>query len=102
MVAGRVRRGNDVVYSWLFIVAGGWAVSVVMPQWESVGPWVSAAVFIFLFGITMAWRFEKGRWRSINLLGGEEPRAEDTGDAAVAAMEVASAVDTGDGARTDD
>jgi MATE family multidrug resistance protein len=57
-----------VLYSWLFIVGGGWATVVLWPEIESVGPWIAAAVYIILFGITMGWRFESGAWRSINLL----------------------------------
>ncbi|MDX1385019.1 MAG: MATE family efflux transporter, partial [Thermoanaerobaculia bacterium] len=60
-----------VVYSWLFIVAGGWAMTELWPQLQSVGPWVGASVYIFAFGITMAIRFESGRWRSIKLVEGE-------------------------------
>jgi MATE family multidrug resistance protein len=57
-----------MVYSWLFIVAGGWLMAERYPQLESIGPWIGAAVYIFVFGITMAVRFESGRWRSIRLL----------------------------------
>jgi hypothetical protein len=32
-------------------------------------------VYIIAFGLTMAWRFESGRWRSIDLLGDEEKEA---------------------------
>ena len=67
-----------VVYSWGFIVIGGWSMAVLWPGLESVGPWMSAAAFVILYGLTMWWRFETGRWRSISLL---EPRSEaPTGD----------------------
>jgi len=59
-----------IIYSWLFIVAGGWLMIAVFPELLSVGPWIGAAVYIILFGITMAVRFERGRWRSIKLLDG--------------------------------
>lgn len=57
-----------IIYSWTLIVAGGWTVAKLFPGLESVGPWIAAAVFIIVYGVTMAWRFESGRWRSINLL----------------------------------
>ena len=57
-----------IVYSWVFIVAGGWSVAVLWPQLESVGPWVAAAVYLIVYGLTMWRRFESGRWRSIKLL----------------------------------
>ena len=58
-----------IVYSWVMIVAGGWSIAVLWPGLESVGPWIAAAVFIIAYGVTMSWRFETGRWRSISLLG---------------------------------
>ncbi|MEM7227497.1 MAG: MATE family efflux transporter [Planctomycetota bacterium] len=57
-----------MIYSWLFIVAGGWMLVAWRPDWESVGPWIGAAVYIIMFGVTMALRFESGRWRSIKLI----------------------------------
>lgn len=57
-----------MIYSWLFIVAGGYAMIEWAPKLESVGPWIAAAVYIVMFGLTMCWRFESGRWRSIQLL----------------------------------
>ncbi len=66
-----------IIYSWSFIVAGGWALAVYVPQLESVGPWIGAAVFIICYGVTMALRFESGGWRSIKLL---DPDAEDGPD----------------------
>jgi MATE family multidrug resistance protein len=58
-----------VVYSWLFTVGLGWLLTIWFPQWESVGPWIGAAMYIIILGITMAWRFEGGAWRRIDLLG---------------------------------
>ena len=73
---GALRGAGDTVwpglvtifYSWVFIVAGGWSVAILWPQIESIGPWIAAAAYIFMYGVTMAWRFEAGRWRSIRLL----------------------------------
>ena len=62
-----------IVYSWVFIVAAAWSIAVLWPGLESVGPWIAAAAFVILYGLTMWWRFETGRWRSISLL---EPRSE--------------------------
>jgi len=38
------------------------------PQLGSLGPWIAAAVYVVLIGLTMVYRFEQGKWRSINLL----------------------------------
>ena len=67
--------GAAIVYSWLFIVAGGWLLAIYVPEWESIGPWVGAAMFIFLFGLTMSLRFETGGWRKIKLLDTPEEEA---------------------------
>jgi MATE family multidrug resistance protein len=64
-----------VIYSWVFIIGAGYLLVLVRPEWESVGPWIAAAVYIVIFGVTMAWRFESGRWRSIKLLPPEEREA---------------------------
>ncbi len=67
-----------VVLSWGIIVAGGWALVVWMPEWESVGPWVGATAYIILSGIFMAWRFERGPWRAITLLDADRGHGAQT------------------------
>jgi len=57
-----------VIYSWIFIVAGGWSITRFLPDFESLGPWIAAAVYIIILGITMGYRFERGQWRSIRLV----------------------------------
>lgn len=61
-----------IVYSWMFIVLGGWLFTEFVPQIESLGPWIALAVYLTVYSITMAVRFESGRWRSIRLFGHEE------------------------------
>lgn len=63
-----------IVYSWLFIVLGGWLLVQFAPQLESIGPWIAASVYVILFGLTLWWRFSSGRWRSFKLL--HTPAAE--------------------------
>jgi MATE family multidrug resistance protein len=78
---GALRGAGDTVwpgmvtifYSWALIVGGGWSIAVLWPELESVGPWIAAATYVIVYGLTMWWRFETGRWRSISLLG---PRPE--------------------------
>lgn len=60
------------VYSWVFIVGGGWVAVTYFPQAGSIGPWIAAATYVILIGITMTIRFERGGWRSIKLLEGDE------------------------------
>jgi len=74
---GALRGAGDTVfpgivtaiYSWVFIVGGGWIAVTFFPQLGSIGPWIAASVYIILIGLTMAYRFERGGWRSIDLLG---------------------------------
>ncbi|MBT4530419.1 MAG: MATE family efflux transporter [Phycisphaerae bacterium] len=75
---GALRGAGDTVwpgvvtaiYSWVFIVGGGYIAVEYFPQTGSIGPWIAAATYIILIGITMAIRFERGGWRSITLLVG--------------------------------
>jgi MATE family multidrug resistance protein len=57
-----------LIYSWVIIVAGGAAMVWLWPELESVGPWLAAAAYIILYGMTMWRRFASGRWRAIRLL----------------------------------
>jgi MATE family multidrug resistance protein len=57
-----------VIYAWGPLVLGGWLFITYMPQLAAVGPWIAAAIYVILLGVTMAWRFERGRWRSITLV----------------------------------
>jgi MATE family multidrug resistance protein len=70
-----------IVFSWAFIIGLGWGLAVYVPQWESVGPWIGAAVFIIVFGITMALRFEGGAWRRIRLVSTLRDEAAETAPA---------------------
>ena len=73
---GALRGAGDTVwpgvvtaiYSWVFIVGGGYIAVTYFPESGSIGPWIAASVYIILIGITMAIRFEKGGWRSIRLI----------------------------------
>jgi MATE family multidrug resistance protein len=80
---GELRGAGDTVWpgvitmilSWVFIVGGGWAMIIYWPQIESIGPWIGASVYIIALGVSMAWRFEGGRWRTIELLHTAEQEA---------------------------
>jgi MATE family, multidrug efflux pump len=74
-----------IVYSWLFLVGGGWLIVVLFPGLESVGPWIAAAFYVIVYGLTIWWRFESGRWRSIRLLSPSGPARGHHGEAAGAA-----------------
>ena len=70
-----------IIYSWLFIVLGGWLLVRFAPGLESIGPWIAASFYIIMFGMTVWWRFASGRWRSIDLLNksqakGDQPQSQ--------------------------
>ena len=77
---GALRGAGDTVfpgiataiYSWVFIVGGGWIAVTYFPELGSIGPWIAASVYIILIGLTMAIRFERGGWRNIDLIGNKE------------------------------
>ena len=77
---GALRGAGDTVwpgvitaiYSWVFIVGGGWVAVTYFPETGSIGPWIAAASYVIIIGITMTIRFECGGWRSIDLLGNKE------------------------------
>ena len=57
-----------VFLSWSIIVGGGVAAILFLPQLKSLGPWIAASVYVIVMGGAMAWRFESGAWRKIDLL----------------------------------
>ncbi|MSR17688.1 MAG: MATE family efflux transporter [Phycisphaerales bacterium] len=63
-----------IVLSWGVVVALGDALTRLAPGLESVGPWIGAATYCILLGALMAWRFERGAWKSVRLLSPDPPR----------------------------
>ena len=50
------------------MIGGGTAMVHYLPQLTSLGPYIAATAYIILLGIAVAWRFESGAWRKIDLL----------------------------------
>ncbi len=59
-----------ILLSWGIIVGGGVFMVQSFPELESIGPWLAATVYLVIFGIVMAIRFERGGWKRIHLLDG--------------------------------
>jgi MATE family multidrug resistance protein len=57
-----------LLLSWGLIIGGGYLMVTERPQWGSIGPWIAGSVYLVALGIALAWRFERGRWRNIDLL----------------------------------
>jgi len=58
-----------IALSWSVTVGGGLAVVYLVPGLESLGPWLAASAYVIVLGLLLAWRFESGAWRRIDLLG---------------------------------
>src|SRR5262249_15232100 len=41
--------------------------SVAFTDLQSVGPWLAGTVYTILLGLLLWWRFERGRWREIDI-----------------------------------
>ncbi|RPG18073.1 MAG: MATE family efflux transporter [Phycisphaera sp. TMED9] len=80
--SGALRGAGDTVWpgvvtailGWTFLVGLGAAVVELFPGLSSTGPWIGATAYILIFGVVMGVRFERGRWRQIQLV--EEKRPE--------------------------
>ncbi len=76
---GALRGAGDTLWpmvytmfmSWIFQVGLGVMMVKFLPGLESLGPWLAAGVYIISLSILLAWRFESGAWKKINLLGKE-------------------------------
>jgi len=54
--------------SWTLVVGGGFLAVKVLPQLGSIGPWIAGSLYVVVLGLLMAWRFERGAWRKLDLL----------------------------------
>ncbi|MFW6061272.1 MAG: MATE family efflux transporter [Planctomycetota bacterium] len=54
-------------------IGGGYLMTQLAPELESLGPWLAASAFVITVGALMAWRFESGAWEKIELVGRSEP-----------------------------
>ncbi|MGV6813919.1 MAG: MATE family efflux transporter [Phycisphaerales bacterium] len=75
-LAGALRGAGDTVWpgvativlSWVCIPGVGLALIHWMPQLGSIGPWIGASMYIIGLGISLAWRFKGGAWKSMSLV----------------------------------
>ncbi len=56
------------------MIGGGTAMVHYLPELTSLGPYIAATAYIILLGIAVAWRFESGAWRKIDLLNRKAKR----------------------------
>jgi MATE family multidrug resistance protein len=76
VTSGALRGAGDTVFpgiativaSWVVIVGGGLALTHGVPEWESLGAWIAAAVYIMVLCVVLLARFMCGSWKKIRLL----------------------------------
>jgi MATE family multidrug resistance protein len=56
-----------IVSHWLIVVAGGYAMARLAPQWGIIGPWSAAAALIIFLGVALWWRWRSGAWQRIDI-----------------------------------
>ncbi|HAU36629.1 MAG TPA: hypothetical protein DCX07_02790 [Phycisphaerales bacterium] len=64
-----------IVLCWTLVLGGGLVMVKHLPALESLGPWLTASLYVIVLGVLVAWRFESGRWKKIRLLDSVVPPA---------------------------
>ncbi len=72
---GALRGAGDTLWlglittvgAFLVLGCGGWAIVVLAPQWNAIGPWLAYAMHVILVGMTNRWRFKSNHWHDIDL-----------------------------------
>lgn len=59
----------SIALSWTLILGGGLLAVKYLPKLTSLGPWLAVSAYIIVLGLLLAWRFERGAWQKIDLLG---------------------------------
>jgi MATE family multidrug resistance protein len=72
--AGALRGAGDthwtaglIVVLSLFLLAPLSLGAVMYTNLESLGPWIAGTIYSIVLGLTLWWRFAKGKWREINI-----------------------------------
>ena len=62
-----------IICNWGVFITGGYLVSRYVPQLGYHGPWMMCTSYIILIGLALRWRFTRGAWRKIRVVGDDEP-----------------------------
>jgi len=57
-----------VVSTWVIIIGGGWTAATLLPEWQSLGPWIAASCFIIITSLFLWWRWHSRVWMKIHLI----------------------------------
>lgn len=63
--------------AWGIMIGGGWVMARFYPEWGSRGPWVFAALFVIVIGLTLWTRWRWAAWEKFDVIGRDaaEPTA---------------------------
>jgi len=83
VMAGALRGAGDtrwpavvtVSYSWLFFLPSSYFFGHVL-GYRALGGWLAATLYVMLYGLTMWWRFESGRWEKIDIFLGQKSKQD--------------------------
>ncbi|HRX84214.1 MAG TPA: MATE family efflux transporter [Phycisphaerae bacterium] len=70
-----------IVSHWLIVVAGGYTMAKLFPEWGVLGPWSAAAALIIFLGFALWWRWRSGAWQRVDIFRHEAPDPADAADA---------------------
>ncbi len=76
-LSGALRGAGDTVWpgivsgiaAWVCIVGGGHLMIAIAPGLGSLGPWMALGSYFLVISLCMLWRWSRGGWRKIDLLG---------------------------------
>ena len=57
-------------------IGGGWYLGRQHPEFGSAGPWAAGAAYLAALGTVVAWRWHRGPWRKIALVGKSTSRLQ--------------------------
>lgn len=59
------------VYALVFLIGGGYWSTIWFPEAGAVAPWLAATLYISMLGLTFYFRWQRGAWEKIDLIGHE-------------------------------
>jgi len=57
------------LHCWVIFIGGGWLMLRFVPSWGYHGPWMTGTLYIAVLGCVLWWRWARGPWERIDLLG---------------------------------
>jgi MATE family multidrug resistance protein len=61
------------VLTWVFEVGCAYFIVRHYPHWGPAGPYAAAAMYLICLAVVCSWRFERQKWKHINIFGPRNP-----------------------------